>query len=181
MTTGHFVERLSTHISNCLTMLDTHAGAIQALCAILALITAIVVAVLLLKSLEATRVQARISGVQSRISSDQFSLGMRQYQDSVRPIIVVSVLQSLDNTFELNLRNDGNGPALGMNGGYTQRTNILGSNSSCQVTLLKDETNQFVFRYSSLDKRYFETVVNIYSDSNCLHQYRELPIDAERI
>jgi hypothetical protein len=156
-----------------LNLLDLHAGAIQSLCAIATLITAIIALVLLLRTLQATRRQVSVT-------ADQFGLSDQQYAESIRPIIVVRVLAVRSELYELELRNDGAGPALGITGTFTHTTNLLGPKSVCTVATFKDE-KQVVIRYSSLNRRSFETVVNILSDANCLHQYRELPPDFERV
>ena len=90
------------------------------------------------------------------------------------------MLAAGDDWYRLELKNDGTGPALGITGEFTHTTNLLGPKSLCIVSTVKDE-KQLVIRYSSLDRRFFETVENIVSDANCLHQYRELPPDFERL
>lgn len=69
--------------------LDVHAGAIQAICAALALLVAIVGTILLLRTLKVTAAQARAA-------SDQFAIAQKQYSESLRPIIAVSVERSND-------------------------------------------------------------------------------------
>jgi hypothetical protein len=160
-------------VRNVLSLLDLHAGAIQSLCAIATLITAVIALVLLLRTLRATRSQVSVT-------TNQFSLSAQQYADSIRPIILVRVLEVGNDWYKLELKNDGTGPALGITGTFTHTTNLLGPKSICTVATEKDE-KQVVIRYSSLNRRFFETVVNILSDTNCIHQYRELPPNFERV
>jgi hypothetical protein len=151
-------------------LLDIHAGAIQALCATVALLIGAIGTVLILKSLKAARLQAEAS-------SNQFDIIQRQYSESLRPVIVVSVERSTDDCLLLKLTNDGAGPALEMDGPFTKTTNILGSKSSCSVATMHGDDldyDSLSIRYVSLDGRRFETVVTIYSKANCLHSYREL-------
>jgi hypothetical protein len=101
------------------------------------------------------------------ISTEQFGLARQQFKDSIRPIIVVKVLKS-DDRLRLELKNDGAGPALGITGEFTNTTNILGEKSSCVVTILESagmhesEEPQLFIRYSSLDRRHCETVVDLH-------------------
>ena len=162
------------------TTLDLHAGAIQAFCSVIALITTIIALILLLLTLNATRRQAQSAMDQAMAASEQlgflrqeFALADRQYKDSIRPIIVASVVSALPDYYTIELTNDGTGPALGISGDFTETTNLLGAKSSCRVVAYKG-SDQLIVHYSSLDRRRFETVVNIVSDHNCIHQYREL-------
>lgn len=149
--------------------LDVHAGAIQAICAALALLIGVIGAVLLLHTLKANAAQARVA-------SDQFAVAQKQYSESLRPIIVVSVEDSNEHTLILKLTNDGTGAALNMDGMYTQTVNLLGAKSSCTVAapFENPEKHLLVIRYESLDGRCFETSVAIYSRANCLTSYREI-------
>jgi hypothetical protein len=152
-------------------LLDTHAGAIQAICAAIGLFIGIVGTLLVLISLQLARRQ-------TAAAASQFTVAQKQYSESLRPIIVVSVVAASPDYLDLKLTNDGNGPALDMDGYYTQTANLLGAKSSCVVATTYENTNNGIFpfavRYKSLDGRAFETSVMICAQVNCLHTYREL-------
>ena len=154
--------------------LDAHAGAIQAICAVLALVLGFAGAFLLFHTLKVNRAQALAA-------SEQFAIAQKQFGEALRPIIVVSMgespQQSLDdNVLSLTLTNDGMGPALNMDGLYTQTTTLLGSKSSCVVAVLTEnpEEASVLVQYESLDGRRFETLVTIYNRGNCINKYREV-------
>jgi hypothetical protein len=157
--------------------LDSHAGAIQAICAILTFVLSIVGMILVLKTLKASRMQAKAA-------FDQSVMLQRQNAESLRPVIVVrvadvsQVLDGLrwvpDGAMRLELKNDGLGPAIEMDGPYTQTTTILGAKSSCTVAVIGSVEYNLTIKYKSLDERSFETKVTIFNYGNCIHEYREI-------
>lgn len=147
----------------------------------------VVTTVFFIRSVRITASQERDAKEQIGLAREQMRLMSIQYRESLRPLIAVSRTDIGPNVYELDLRNDGLGPALNIHCDPSISLNgtVIGTKSSVKAYVSKPMNGNlpyrevFVLTYHSIDGHRYETSFCQQSTKFWVIDYRSIETEAD--